>query len=174
MLTIPQALPIKRMAAYGSTAMLVGFTSTLVMLRQFAPKDDSPSGVSVVETINKKPSSPTGGLETKQADDKSTASVTSLPDQGELVVRNGSLPAQRYSRVSTATPTYDAPATNTSTAPASAPVASAPVVSSSTSQPTATQTSDPQPTSSETTTQSGLQETITNTNIIDINNVSLP
>lgn len=170
MLTIPQRLPIKQMAVYGSTAMLVGFTSTLVMLRQFVPKD-SPTGVSVVETINKKPANAvTASLETKQSTDQSTASATQLPDQGGLVVRNSNLPAQQYSRVSTATPTYTAPAGPTAPASANQGV----TVGGTMPQETISQPSGSQPASNDTTTQSGLQETISNTNIIDINAVRLP
>jgi hypothetical protein len=171
MLTIPQRLPIKQMAVYGSTAMLVGFTSTLVMLRQFVPKD-SPTGVSVVETINKKPASAvTASVETKQSSDKSTASVTTLPNQGELVVRNGNLPTQQYSRVSTATPTYTAPVSSTTPANASPAVT---VGGTMPQQETTNQPSGSQPASNDPTMQSGLQETISNTNIIDINTVRLP
>lgn len=175
MLTIPQRLPVKRMAIYGSTAMLVGFTSTLVMLREFAPKD-SPTGVAVVETINKKSSSSTAsGLDAKKADGQSKASVTALPDQSELVVRNGNLPAQQYSRLSTAAPTYTAPAP--SNAPAITPIASAPATTASGSVPqqTTTQTSTQQPSSGgSTTTQPSLQETVTSTPSIDLNKVRLP
>lgn len=173
MLIIPQRLPIKRMAVYGSTALLVGFTSTFALLREFAPKD-SPSGVSVVETINKKPSNDSnGGLDAKPAESQSTASVTALPDQGELVVRNGSLPAQQYSRVSSTAPTYAAPASSdVPVAPASAPVASASAIGGSGSAPQQTAT---QPSSDgSTTTQSTLQETISNIVTIDLNKVRIP
>lgn len=178
MLTIPQRLPIKRMAMYGSTALLVGFTSTFALLREFAPKD-SPSGVSVVETINKKPSTDSNGeLDAKPAESQSTASVTTLPDQGALNVRNGSLPTQQYPRVSSTAPTYTAPAsTNTSTAPAPAPVASTSVAGGSGSAPqqTTTQPSAQQPSSgSSTTAQPTLQETISGTLTLDLNNVRLP
>jgi hypothetical protein len=117
MLTIPLQLPVKRMAMYGSTAMLVGFTGTLAMLRQFAPKSDTSSGVSVVETINRKPSQDNKTrLDVKQSEGQSTASVTPLPEQESLTVRGGSLPTQQYPRIFAATPTYNTPASGAAVA----------------------------------------------------------
>ncbi|MDB5187158.1 MAG: hypothetical protein JWM07_630 [Candidatus Saccharibacteria bacterium] len=166
MLTIPQTLPIKRMTLYGSTAMLVGFTSTFAMLREFAPKD-SPSGGSIVQTINKKPTKTTAnGVEAKQGDDKSAPSAAALPDQGGLVVRSGNPSTQQTPRVSTTSPTYIAPIASSSapvqTSTTSAP---APVVTSggggntstsptTTTQPAPTQPSSPLPSTS------GLQDTV--------------
>lgn len=175
MLTIPQKFPIKRMAIYGSTAIVVGFTGTLLMLRQFAPKD-SPSGVAIVEMINKKPSTSNGAtIVTKQADGQSIASVTALPDQGPLVVRNGSLSSQPYTRVSTTEPTYVAPSTPDSIATAPAPTATTGGSGSvAPQQPTATQPSSPTLSLDGTTTVSNLRNTVTDTNVIDINKVSLP
>jgi hypothetical protein len=171
MLTIPQQLPIKRMALYGSVAMLVGFVSTLGVLRQFVPRD-SPSGLAVVETINKKPTKTTAnGIEKKQADGQAASTVV-LPDQGNIVIGSGSLAAQQYPRVSTATPTSIAPA-----ATSSAPIAveSAPVAESTATPPTTLTPSQPPASLTETvTTQPSLQGTIADTNIIDINNVRLP
>lgn len=52
MLTIHEGFPIKKMALYGSAAFIVGFTGTLTMLRQYAPKDES-GNISVVHPSNK-------------------------------------------------------------------------------------------------------------------------
>ncbi|MDB5167787.1 MAG: hypothetical protein JWO55_45 [Candidatus Saccharibacteria bacterium] len=117
MLTIPLRLPVKRMAMYGSTAMLIGFTGTLTMLRQFATKDNTSSGVSVVETINRKPSQGNkAGLGVQQSESQPTASVTPLPEQSLLTVRSGNLPPQQYPRIFNATPTYNAAASGTAAA----------------------------------------------------------
>lgn len=176
MLTISQTLPIKRMAIYGSTAMLVGFTSTLVMLRQFASKD-SPSGVAVVETINKKSSSSDGAtLDTKQTDSQSTTSVTALPGQDALVVRGAGLSSQAYSRVSTPLPTYTAPTTTDSVVATPTPDASAPVAANNgdggsvVQQPIITQSSGLAPSPSETPTSLNVQDA----NTIDVNKATQP
>jgi hypothetical protein len=169
MLTIPLRLPVKRMAMYGSTAMLVGFTGTLAMLRQFAPKDDISSGVSVVETINRKPSlNNKAGLDVKQSEGQSTASVTPLPEQESLTVRSGSLPSQQYPRIFTATPTYSMPASG---AVAASPVASSPagiVTDSAAPQPATTPSPQPSSESPVVTTPPPLHDAIPN---IDLNNV---
>jgi hypothetical protein len=173
MLTIPLRLPVKRMAMYGSTAMLIGFTGTLLMLREFAPKD-FPTGVAVVETINKKPAtSNTAVLDIKKADSQSDVSVGALPDQGQLVVQGRNVPLQQYSQASTPIPIYTAPNTPTATAPA--PVASA-------SQTATTGSGAPQPAGNTTATQpaaaeepiilvpvtSGLQDTVSDVTKLNI------
>lgn len=173
MLTIPQILPVKRMAIYGSTAMLVGFTSTLVMLRQFAPKDSS-SGVAVVETINKKPTSVAANrLETKRTDNTPTVAVATLADQGALVVRSGSLPAQQYAPSSVVEPTNTAAVSSESAVATPTPVAADPAT------PT-TEDSDgvvvrPDPVLPSTGDAPILQDAVTDViDDVDINKVTLP
>lgn len=112
MLTIPQTLPIKQMAIYGSAALLIGFTGTLTMLRQFAPKDSATS-VAVVETINKKPSAnAANGVESNHSDASSTNLAPTLPDQGKLIGSGNSTTRSHSSTVSTPN-AYSAPTTAT-------------------------------------------------------------
>lgn len=172
MLTIPQRLSLKQMAVYGSTAMIVGFTGILLMLREFAPKD-FPTGVAVIKTINKKPAtSNSAALAVKASKDASGEVANTIPDQAKLVARGGNLPMQPSSRVSTAAPTYRAPVA--STAPTES-VASTPATTTggSVTQP-ASDASTPASTSGDVLATPNLQETITNTNVIDINKVILP
>lgn len=166
MLTMPQQLPVKRMALYGSAAMLVGFVSTLGVLQQFTSKD-SPSGLAVVETINKKPMKTTAnGIETKQADNQAV-STPALPDQADVVISNGRSSAQQYpwspsasSIVSPSTPTH---------------LETAPVVPSSTTTQPSTVNDLPASTPMESSnTLPNLQNTIMDINVVDAPSVQLP
>lgn len=103
MLTLPVRLPVKRMAIYGSSALLVGFASTLVLLREFVPKDGS-EGLSYVQPVIPATSTTeTQGAATSDVSDKSAASATPLPGQSQLVIQGGALTAPRYAQISPVT-----------------------------------------------------------------------
>lgn len=118
MLAIPMRFPVKRMAIYGSSALLIGFVTTAALLREFAPKDRF-TGVSYVQPVIRD----TSTAESGQADESAAADhseATSLPDQGSIVMQGGVSMPQRYSVV---TPTATSPVASTGsfTAPTAIP-----------------------------------------------------
>ena len=118
MLMIERQLPIKKMALYGSMAVLIGFTGTYAILNELFPTDDPNLAGSSLNTQEASRASVSNQIPTKEEESKSDKdSAAPLSDNG-LVIRESAVPQQQTLRTAPASPQ---PAPATASAPISSP-----------------------------------------------------
>lgn len=123
MLSIQPKLPIKRMALYGSLAVLVGFTGTYAVLNELVPNDDPDLAGNTRTDVENASVSNQVPKDSKKSTD--TAKAGQELDENGIVVRSNEVPSQQT------LPTSSAPRTsvNTPTATTSPILSTAPSMS---------------------------------------------
>jgi hypothetical protein len=139
MLTIHEGFPMKKMAMFGTAAFIIGFTGTLMMLREYIPKDES-GNISVVHPSNKQEAKTSVSNQVPKKTDASKQDTTSdavAPLAQSTPVASGGTLSTRQATPTPLTPTSGTTAGGGAMTVAPAPTPTPSPVVGSASQPSA-------------------------------------